>query len=89
MRFVLLCPDAGWGEAIAMNSVLITHFPAEQSMGWEIPGNELLLILVGTLAGIAVKLFEARAILFYILMQVRRLLKLKRDYFCVCEYNKF
>lgn len=56
LLFALLCLSAGWGEAIAMDSVLITHFLTEQSMS---PGqllNEGLLFLIGTGMGIVVNL---------------------------------
>ena len=54
--FALLCLFAGWGEAIAMDSVLITHFLTEGSMGREQLQNELLLFLIGTGIGILVNL---------------------------------
>lgn len=58
--FALLCLCAGWGEAIAMDSVLVTHFLAEGSMGRLVLRNEILLFLIGTLAGIAVNLHLRR-----------------------------
>ena len=54
--FALLCLSAGWGEAIAMDSVLISHFLTEQAFGAEMLANELLLFLVGTFFGILINL---------------------------------
>lgn len=54
--FALLCLGAGWGEAIAMDSVLISHFLTGQSMGTEALSNEVLLFLIGTILGISVNL---------------------------------
>lgn len=54
--FALLCLLAGWGEAIAMDSVLISHFLAAGNMGTELLVNELLLFAIGTGMGIAVNL---------------------------------
>lgn len=52
--FVLLCLCAGWSDAIAMDSVLITHFLTEQDMGLSMLFNEVLLLLIGTGTGILV-----------------------------------
>lgn len=54
--FALLCIQAGWVEAIAMDSVLITHFLAEQTMEPQLVLNEVLLFVIGTAAGIVVNL---------------------------------
>ncbi|MDE6052583.1 MAG: hypothetical protein K2G55_02205 [Lachnospiraceae bacterium] len=54
--FAFLCLSAGWGEAIAMDSVLISHFLTEQSFGREMFGNEVLLFLIGTFFGILINL---------------------------------
>lgn len=54
--FALLCLSAGWGEAIAMDSVLISHFLTEQSFGAEMLVNELLLFVIGTFFGILINL---------------------------------
>lgn len=54
--FALLCLSAGWGQAIAMDSVLITHFLTEQNMGLRMLANEALLLLAGTGMGILVNL---------------------------------
>lgn len=58
--FALLCLSAGWAQAIAMDSVLITHFLTEQSM---VPGmivNEALLLLIGTAMGILINMHLRR-----------------------------
>lgn len=54
--FSLLCLAAGWTAAIAMDSVLITHFLAEHSMEPSLIANELLLFLIGTAMGILLNL---------------------------------
>lgn len=54
--FAMLCLEAGWSEAIAMDSVLVTHFMAEQSMAPGLLANEALLFCTGTLTGILVNL---------------------------------
>ncbi len=54
--FAMLCLCMGWREAIAMDSVLITHFLTERSMGPQMLANEILLFLIGTGMGILVNL---------------------------------
>ena len=54
--FALFCIRMGWVEALAMDSVLITHFLAEQNMVPEMIVNELALFLIGTGMGIGVNL---------------------------------
>lgn len=54
--FALLCLSAGWGEAIAMDSVLISHFLTEQSFGSRMLVNEVLLFVIGTFFGIVINL---------------------------------
>ncbi|MBE5883891.1 MAG: hypothetical protein E7291_05695 [Lachnospiraceae bacterium] len=54
--FALLCMQAGWLEAISMDSVLITHFLTEQSMAPEHILNEVLLFVIGTGLGFLVNL---------------------------------
>jgi len=54
--FALVCICAGWVEALAMDSVLITHFLTEQNMGGELLLNEILIFLIGTGMGILVNL---------------------------------
>lgn len=56
LMFALLCLCVGWGEAIAMDSVLITHFLTEKSMAPELILNEALLFLIGTGLGILINL---------------------------------
>lgn len=54
--FALLCLGAGWAEAIAMDSVLVTHFMTEESMAPPLLANEALLFVIGTMLGILVNL---------------------------------
>lgn len=54
--FALICLRAGWAEAIAMDSVLITHFLTEQTFAPAAILNEAALFLIGTGAGILVNL---------------------------------
>ena len=58
--FALICFRAGWAEAIAMDSVLITHFLTEQTMPAAAVFNEAALFLIGTAAGILVNLHLRR-----------------------------
>lgn len=50
--FSMVCLYFGWVEAIAMDSVLITHFLSAGTIDWKIFGNEILLFLIGTGFGI-------------------------------------
>lgn len=54
--FSLVCLYFGWVEAIAMDSVLITHFMAAGNMNWEILINEILLFMIGTGFGVLANL---------------------------------
>lgn len=54
--FAFLCLNAGWGEAIAMDSVLISHFLTEQSFDGRMLVNEVLLFIIGTFFGIVINL---------------------------------
>lgn len=56
LLFTFLCLVTGWREAIAMCSVLVSHFLMEQSMavGWLI--NETLIFLIGVGFGILINL---------------------------------
>jgi uncharacterized membrane protein YgaE (UPF0421/DUF939 family) len=56
LLFALLCLYAGWGEAIAMDSVLITHFLTEKSMSLPLIGNEIALFFIGTTVGVVVNM---------------------------------
>lgn len=56
LLFALLCLYEGWGEAIAMDSVLITHFLSEQSMSIPLIVNESALFLIGTTVGVLVNM---------------------------------
>ncbi|MBQ3543875.1 MAG: hypothetical protein IJA34_02630 [Lachnospiraceae bacterium] len=54
--FSIICLYFGWVEAIAMDSVLITHFLTEGNMKPEILMNEILLFIIGTGFGIIANL---------------------------------
>ena len=54
--FSMICLYFGWTEAIAMDSVLITHFLAEGNIGWKLCVNEIVLFLLGTGFGVAANL---------------------------------
>lgn len=56
LLFALLCLSRGWVEALAMDSVLITHFLAEKSMAPGLIVNEVLLFVIGAGMGILVNL---------------------------------
>ena len=58
--FAFLCLIAKWPEAIAMDSVLISHFLTEKSFDITILTNEILLFLIGTTFGIVVNLLLRR-----------------------------
>lgn len=60
LLFALLCLGAGWMEALAMDSVLITHFLSEGNMQPELLLNECLIFLIGTGIGILVNLHLRR-----------------------------
>lgn len=51
--FSTLCFICGWVEAVAMVSVLVTHFLTEGTMEWKILLNETGLFVIGTGTGIA------------------------------------
>ncbi len=54
LGFTLVCLTFGWTAAIAMDSVLITHFLAEKTMDIPMVANEITLFVIG--AGIGVLL---------------------------------
>lgn len=54
--FSCVCLFFGWTEAIAMDSVLITHFLSEGNMGIALFLNEICLFLIGTGMGILANL---------------------------------
>ncbi len=56
LLFAFLCLCMGWVEAIAMDSVLVTHFLAECSMEYHLLFNETLLFCIGTALGILVNM---------------------------------
>ncbi len=56
LLFSLVCYRFSWLEAIAMDSVLISHFLSEQSLGMGTVWNEILLFVIGTGMGILANL---------------------------------
>ncbi len=54
--FSMVCLYFGWTEAIAMDSVLITHFLTEGSMSGAVLVNEILLFAIGTCFGVLANL---------------------------------
>ena len=54
--YCILCFSLKWGEAIAMNSVLITHFLLEGNMSVSLLLNEILLFCIGISMGILINL---------------------------------
>ena len=54
--FILLCHTMGWNSAIAMDSVLISHFLTFGNMGLVAVWNEVLIFLLGVGVGIAANL---------------------------------
>lgn len=54
--FALLCFRMKWVEALAMVSVLVTHFLTEKSMTVSLVLNEILLFFVGTSFGVIVNM---------------------------------
>ncbi len=54
--FSFICLLAGWSAAIAMVSVLVTHFLSEKSMAPSLIFNEVLLFFIGTSIGILLNL---------------------------------
>lgn len=60
LLFSLLCLYADWGEAIAMDSVLITHFLTEQSFSLSLVGNEIALFFIGTTVGVIINMHLRR-----------------------------
>lgn len=54
--FLLLCQWKNWASAMAMNSVLISHFLTFEVMNFQTITNEILLFLIGSGFGILVNL---------------------------------
>ncbi|MFI3200849.1 MAG: aromatic acid exporter family protein [Eubacteriales bacterium] len=55
--FCLICLRFSWVEAIAMDSVLITHLLTEESYSMSIVMNESLLFMIGTGMGVLVNMY--------------------------------
>lgn len=54
--YILVCQIFGWHAAMAMNSVLISHFVSEGAMTFPTIMNEVLIFLIGVVAGIVANL---------------------------------
>lgn len=54
--FILFCQCFRWYHAIAMDSVLISHFLTFSNMGWGAVANEAGIFFIGTVMGILVNL---------------------------------
>lgn len=54
--YILVCQIFGWHAAMAMNSVLISHFISEGGMSFPAVMNEILIFLIGVSAGIIANL---------------------------------
>ncbi len=54
--YTLVCVRMGWLHALAMVSVLMSHFLTSGAMTWPSLGNEAMLYLIGSLCGVAVNL---------------------------------
>lgn len=54
--FILICQAFGWLSAMAMDSVLISHFLTLGNMSWGSVCNEVLLFIIGVTLGIIVNL---------------------------------
>lgn len=54
--FAMLCFRMDWVQALAMVSVLVTHFLVEKNMSGSLVVNEILIFFIGVLFGIAVNL---------------------------------
>lgn len=65
LGFSCVCLYFGWTEAIAMDSVLITHFLTEGNMGTALLINEVCLFLLGTGMGIAANLHLRKKVVLY------------------------
>ena len=55
--FIVVCQFMGWHSAMAMDSVLISHFLSLKSMGIEALTNEIGLFAIGVAAGIIANIF--------------------------------
>lgn len=56
ITFLLVCQFKGWGNAMAMNSVLISHFLTYKIMDFTSISNEILLFCIGVGFGIGANL---------------------------------
>lgn len=54
--FAMFCFHMGWVEALAMVSVLVTHFLTEKNMTGALVRNEIMIFLIGVTFGVLVNL---------------------------------
>lgn len=54
--FVLLCLFIGWGDAISVSAVLVSHFLWEGNMNVDLLINEILIFVIGVTLGVIVNL---------------------------------
>ncbi len=57
LLFSMTCLYFDWTEALAMDSVLITHFLTQKTMEWSLLVNEMLLFFIGTSFGVLANLY--------------------------------
>lgn len=55
--FLIFCGVLDMGEAVAMNSVIITHYFASQDISLPMLGNEILLLVIGAGTGVVLNIF--------------------------------
>lgn len=79
--FSIICLYFGWTEALAMDSVLITHFLTVGNMKQEIIMNEILLFFIGTGFGVLANLYlrnkteEFETLAYEVDLEIRGILK--------------
>ncbi len=56
LLYLILCKQMNWSSAMAVNSVLVSHFLSIQRMDIDSVTNELLLFCIGALFGVLVNL---------------------------------
>ncbi|MCR5754056.1 MAG: hypothetical protein K6G30_04470 [Acetatifactor sp.] len=57
IMFIVICQFMGWNSAMAMDSVLISHFLTLKNMGIQALSNEIALFIIGVGIGIFSNLF--------------------------------
>lgn len=54
--FSMICLNRGWADAIAMASVLVSHFIVEKNMAYSFLLNEIMIFAIGVSVGIIVNM---------------------------------